>query len=89
MPLLVGTRDVNSLLRDFLDDEAPTERRVITSAIIGKIAGIQHRAEEIAEIVRTQGPSDPLARAQAIRSLLRLIDLVHQLEKLFGVHPTA
>lgn len=73
-------QELDGLLQRYLDSEAPTERRDLVITLISKLSALHERTEVMMDVVRMKGVTEPLAKTEAIRALMRIRELVSQLE---------
>jgi hypothetical protein len=64
-------------------NEETTQRHLLASVVIGKLVGMQERAESMIEQIRREGLNDLLSQAKAIRALMGVQELLADLERMF------
>ena len=77
--------DLDDALHEYIE-ERPTLKRLLESTVIGKLSAVIERAEAMISTVRELSLDTPLGRAQAVRALMRIRELVRELEGLLEVY---
>ena len=81
----VKPHNLDEVLGEYVE-EKPTLKRHLESTTIGRLSALIERAEAMVGTIRELGLDTPLGRAQAVRALMRVKELVRELEEMLGLY---